>query len=222
MAKILIVEDEIKIANLLRDYCEHAGHNVCTVGDGNKVLEAFLAFNPDVVLLDVMLPGQDGIAICRQIRKQSSCGIIIISARVEEVDRLLGLQTGADDYVCKPFSPKEVTARIESVLRRLHPQSIDSSTLSIYIDEPRRKVIIDGQGIVTTPSEYQIMKILAAVRGRIYSRTQLIQLLRDEHADFNERAIDSHIKNLRKKIKAVLGEREIIKSVYGVGYKVDG
>lgn len=218
--RILIVEDEIKIANLINDYVKAEGYDAETVHDGSLAISAFERFNPDVILLDVMLPGKDGISICKEIRNKSNVGIIIVSAKTEEIDRLIGLEIGADDYVCKPFSPKEVIVRIRSLLRRLQPGEKPSDEL-IHLDENSYSFKINNQAIKITPTEFRLLAILLKTPGRIYSRSQLVDRLHEHFSDISDRAIDSHIKNVRKKIKEVLPDQEIIKSVYGVGYKAE-
>lgn len=218
MAKILIVEDEVKIATLLQDYLQASGHDTQLVHDGTTALDCFNSYQPDLVLLDLMLPGRDGTEICRDIRQHSQVGIIMVTAKVEEVDRLLGLEIGADDYICKPFSPKEVVARVQALLRRL-PQTSDD--LPINLDENGFSVEVKGQPLETTPTEFRLLAILFKHPGQIYSRSQLVDRLHEDFRDISDRAVDSHIKNLRKKLKQVLPDLDIIKSVYGVGYKAE-
>lgn len=220
--KILIVEDELKIAQLLSDYVSTEGYESQIVAEGNKAIKAFNDFQPNVILLDVMLPGMNGIDICKNIRKTSNVGIIIISAKTEEIDRLIGLEIGADDYICKPFSPKEVIVRIRSLLRRLNQSTTKSqSECIIQLDESSYSVKVKNQTIQTTSTEFRLLAILLKQPGRIYSRSQLVDKLHEHFSDISDRAIDSHIKNVRKKIKNIAPETEIIKSVYGVGYKAE-
>ena len=218
--KILIVEDEVKIASLLADYVRAEGYEADIVNDGAQAVEVFNRFKPHIILLDVMLPGQDGISICKKIRGESSVGIIMISAKTEEIDRLIGLEIGADDYVCKPFSPKEVIVRIRTLLRRLQLSNKQEHEF-IQLDEHSYSFKINNTPVKITPTEFRLISILMKQPGRIYSRSQLVDRLHEHFSDISDRAIDSHIKNVRKKIKEVLPDREIIKSVYGVGYKAE-
>lgn len=224
MSKILVIEDEIKIAKLMRDYLNAHQHQVQMVHDGQEADAAIDSFKPDVALLDLMLPNKDGVAICQSIRARkdafSNMGIIMVTAKVEEVDRLVGLELGADDYVCKPFSPKEVVARVEALLRRLGPAGPVSGHI-IDIDEDCFKVSIKGQALDLTPTEFRLLTSLVNNPGHIYSRAKLIDSLHEDFRDISDRAVDSHIKNLRKKLKQALPEQELIKSVYGVGYKAE-
>lgn len=220
MAKILIVEDEIKIAELLRDYLLAKQHDVAMVHDGAAAESCFIEFAPDVVLLDLMLPNKEGTEICKALRKQSPVGIIMITAKVEEIDRLLGLELGADDYICKPFSPKEVVARVEALLRRIDPQQSTPVSL-ITIDDHCFSAKVNDQELELTPTEFRLLSSLVSNPGRIYSRAKLIDSLHEDYRDISDRAVDSHIKNLRKKLKEALPEQEVIKSVYGVGYKAE-
>lgn len=224
MSKILVVEDEIKIAQLMCDYLNANKHEVLMVHDGAEVDAALSSFEPELVLLDLMLPNKDGIYICKSIRARTDAlantGIIMVTAKVEEIDRLLGLELGADDYVCKPFSPKEVVARVEALLRRLKPTNNAPACL-IEIDENCFNAKVKGQLLDLTPTEFRLLASLVNNPGHIYSRAKLIDSLHEDFRDISDRAVDSHIKNLRKKLKSTLPEQEIIKSVYGVGYKAD-
>jgi len=224
MSKILVVEDEIKIAQLMCDYLNANKHEVLMVHDGAEVDATLSSFEPELVLLDLMLPNKDGIDICKSIRARTdalaNAGIIMVTAKVEEVDRLLGLELGADDYVCKPFSPKEVVARVEALLRRLKPANTAPACL-IEIDEDCFNAKVKGQLLDLTPTEFRLLASLVNNPGHIYSRAKLIDSLHEDFRDISDRAVDSHIKNLRKKLKSTLPEQEIIKSVYGVGYKAD-
>lgn len=218
---ILIVEDEKKIAALLYDYFKTDGFNVSVLNRGDQVLSFVQNDPPDLVLLDVMLPGMDGIAVCRQLRKSHSIPIIMLTARVEEADVLLGLKWGADDYICKPFSPREVIARAKAVLRRsqsdlLYPQIKNGS---FHLDCRSRDVKIHDIPLMLTPSEYGILEILMTQPGTIFSREELVKKVQGYQFDGYNRTIDTHIKNLRKKIAAVLPDENIIVSVYGAGYK---
>lgn len=216
--KILIVEDEQRLADLHRDYLLQAGFETECIADGLLVAKAIDNGMPDLILLDLMLPGKDGLDICKDIRKQSNVPIIIVTARVEEIDRLLGLELGADDYICKPFSPREVVARVKAVLRR-SVTSHDATFLSL--DEERYLAILQGQTLDLSAVEFQLLNILAAKPGRILNRDQLMDRIYTDRRIVCDRTIDSHIKKLRKKIAAVAPEVDVIHSVYGVGYKYE-
>lgn len=218
---ILIVEDETKIAELLRDYLKAASFAVSCLYQGDGVVSAVKENPPDLILLDVMLPGKDGMEICRAIRKFSSVPIIMITARIEEIDRLIGLELGADDYICKPFSPREVVARVKAVLRRVHPEP-DARSLTagpIRLNEETHQVTIDDEDLKLTPSEFGLLKVMMTHPGRVFSRNELINKVQGYDFDGYDRTIDSHVKNLRKKIDSRLPGQEIISTVYGVGYK---
>lgn len=220
---ILIVEDEKKIAELLRDYLEGAGYTVVLKERGDQVIPHVKGRVPDLILLDIMLPGMDGMEVCRQIRRFSNVPVIMITARVEEIDRLMGLEFGADDYICKPFSPREVVARVKAVLRRTHPVEEEKRlTLgSIVLDEGKRLVTIKEQKLRLTPIEFGLLKTLMAHPDRIFTRGELARSVSGYEFEGYERTIDSHIKNLRKKISDQLPDQQIIATVYGFGYKLD-
>lgn len=218
--KILIVEDEEKLAGLLRDYLKQAGFDPFCLGNGAEVVSRVREELPDLILLDLMLPGRDGLDICKEIRTFSSVPIIMITARVEEIDRLLGLELGADDYICKPFSPREVVARVRTVLRRAGGgQTVRASGL--VLDETRYLATLNGQDLDLTAVEFKLLQFLAANPGRIYGRQQLMDRIYVDQRIVADRTIDSHIKKLRRKISAVAPDAEIIQSVYGVGYKFE-
>lgn len=217
---VLVVEDEPKLASLLADYLTQAGYTPHCVADGNAVLDAFRRVQPQVVLLDLMLPGTDGITLCREIRSFSSTPILMITARVEEIDRLLGLELGADDYICKPFSPREVISRIKAVLRRSLPAAA-APTQGLVLDEHRLEVRLDQQTLVLTAVEFQLLKRLTSEPGRIFTREQLMEHMYNDHRVVSDRTIDSHIKKLRKKLAEVWADREFVHSVYGVGYRFE-
>jgi len=228
MNKILIVEDEPKLAQLLSDYLVQAGYEADIIANGLEVSPWVKQHNPELILLDLMLPGKDGMEICKELRQFSQVPIIMVTARIEEIDKLLGLELGADDYICKPFSPREVVARVKAILRRLQSSaSIPSSgsTLSgvigFELDESRYKACVNGHELELTSIEFKILKHLLVDPGRIYSREQLMNHIYDDHRVVSDRTIDSHIKKLRKRIAAVLPEQEVIHSVYGVGYKFE-
>ena len=222
--QILVVEDELAIADVLVEYLRHAGFVPRHVTDGCVALDEIRRNLPDLVILDIMLPGMDGMAVCREVRRFSTVPIVMLTARVEEIDRLLGLEIGADDYICKPFSPREVIARIISLLRRTQWASSASMTTSgaprIEIDEPGHVIAIDGCCLPLTSTEFRLLKILASSPGRIFSRAQLLDLAYDD-LDVSDRIIDSHIKNVRRKISLILPNIEAIHSIYGVGYRFE-
>lgn len=219
---ILIVEDEPKLAQILKDYLTRSGFDTRHIDNGLEVESWVQNNSPALVLLDLMLPGKDGIEICKGIRGFSQVPIIMITAQVDELDRLLGLELGADDYICKPFSPREVVARVKAVLRRSHPKLQDTVSQGIELDELRFKAIINGKELILTPVEFQLLSILFNGHGRIYSRDQLMDHIYKDNRVVSDRTIDSHIKKLRKRIAQALPDTEVIHSVYGVGYKFEG
>ena len=216
---ILIVEDEPKIAGLLVDYLHtQGGFRTQVTGRGDQVLDQVRREPPDLILLDLMLPGLDGIEVCKQVRSESQVPIIMITARVEEIDRLLGLELGADDYVCKPFSPREVVARVKAVLRR--SDQTGGPTLSdLEMDDELHLARYKGCRLILTPVEYALLKTLASYPGRVYSRDQLMNEMYSDYRVVSDRAVDTHIKNLRKKLSAVSDGLDLIESVYGMGYR---
>ena len=218
---ILIVEDEEKIASLLSDYLKKSGFRTSTQNNGDSVIAQIKKDPPDLVLLDIMLPGKDGMELCREIRQFSMVPIIMITARVEEIDRLLGLELGADDYICKPFSPREVVARVKAIFRRLHAQIPAHSLVigSISLDNETHQVMIDKQLLNLTPIEFGLLKIMMSHPNRVFSRNELINRIQGYDFEGYDRTIDTHIKNLRKKIAIALPGQKIISTVYGVGYK---
>ena len=218
---ILVVEDEEKIVKLLCDYMEAAGFRASSQDRGDRVVAGIKKDMPDLILLDIMLPGMDGMEVCREIRKFSNVPIIMITARVEEIDRLLGLELGADDYICKPFSPREVVARVKAVFRRVHAESqADSLAVGpISLDAETHQVTIEKHNLSLTPNEFGLLKVMMAHPNRVFSRSELINRVQGYDFEGYDRTIDTHIKNLRKKIAQRLPGREIITTVYGVGYK---
>lgn len=218
---ILIVEDEEKLAKLEADYLLNAELSVDIISDGEKVIPWLKSHNTDLILLDLMLPGRDGLSICREIRSFSSIPIIIVTARVEEIDRLLGLEMGADDYICKPFSPREMVARVKAVLRRLHPSTPVSSTDTLQLDANSFRVFSKGHEIELTSVEFQLLQALQQQPGRIFSRAKLMDLIYSDQRIVSDRTIDSHIKKLRKKLAELIPEQELIHSVYGAGYRFE-
>lgn len=217
---ILIVEDEIKIAELLKDYLINADYLCSIISHGDEVLPWLQQHDAQLILLDLMLPGTSGLSLCQSIRQDSDIPIIMLTARVEEIDRLLGLELGADDYICKPFSPKEVIARIKAILRRVqktHP----AIPAALKLDSDCCQLSLHHNSINLTAVETRLVHMLMQQPGRIYSRDVLMQYIYDDHRIVNYRTIDSHVKKLRHKIRALVPEGELIHSVYGVGYKLD-
>ncbi len=217
--RIMIVEDEPKLSSLLHDYLTAAGYETALHADGNKVVESVQAKPPDLMLLDLMLPGKDGLSICREVRAFSNVPIIMLTARVEEIDRLLGLDLGADDYICKPFSPREVVARVKAILRRIAPQ--DGGSAPILLDPDRFAATHAGKPLGLTPVEFRLLTTLAAQPGRVFSRNQLMDILYVDHRIVSDRTVDSHVKNLRRKITDAGGNEEWLQSIYGIGYKIE-
>lgn len=225
-SSLLIVEDEPKIARLMADYLASHNFDTTIVSNGDEVVPWLTQHSPSLVLLDVMLPGKDGLTLCREIRQQwPTLPIIMVTAKVEEVDRLLGLELGADDYICKPFSPREVVARVKAVLRRSHAVnettelSINSRQAPVTLDEEGWQALANGHDLGLTAVEFQLLRVMMQSPGRIFSREQLMDHMYRDNRIVSERTVDSHIKKLRKKIHEALPELEIIRSVYGVGYK---
>ena len=219
--QILVVEDEVKICQVLCDYLRRAGYAVSWLTRGDEVLPNVRKNPPALILLDIMLPGMDGMEVCRELRKTSNVPIIMITARVDEIDRLLGLELGADDYVCKPFSPREVVARVKAVLRRSlsPPEGKHLVAGEIALDENRHQVLVGGREVKLTPCEFQLLKALVAHPNRVFSRGELLNVVQGYDFDGYERTIDTHIKNLRKKVATMVPDRELVSTVYGIGYK---
>lgn len=219
---ILIVEDQPKLANLLREYLEQADYDAHIIDHGLEVVPWIRENSPSLVLLDIMLPGKDGMEICKEIRGFSQVPVVMVTARIEEIDRLLGLELGADDYICKPFSPREVVARIKAILRRSNLSSETAAGSDLFtIDEERFSVTFQGKPLNLTVVEFRLLKKLLSSQGKVYSRSQLIDQLYDDHRIVNDRTVDTHVKNLRKKLEYVSPETNVIRSVYGVGYKLE-
>ena len=219
--RILIVEDEEKLARLLRDYLVQEGFEVSVLHRGDEV-EPWMQEHPvDLVLLDLMLPGKSGLDLCKALRARTpDLAIIMVTARVDEIDRLLGLELGADDYICKPFSPREVVARAKAVLRRARRGAAVSDS-GLALDDAGFKASLGGKDLGLTAVEYQLLKVLAAHPGRIYTRDQLMDAMYRDERIVSDRTVDSHIKKIRRKIAAVAPDREVIHSLYGVGYKYE-
>ena len=217
---VMIVEDEAELALLVADYSRAAGYTPSVFGDGVQALAAIRSNPPALVVLDLMLPGLDGLALCREVRAFSELPIVMVTARVEEIDRLLGLEAGADDYLCKPFSPRELMARIKAILRRTGSGPAALGRM-LAIDESARRISVRGQPLDLTPSEFAILATLARRPGQVFSRAQLLDAARADSLDATDRAIDSHIKNLRRKLDALAPGLEAIRSIYGLGYRCD-
>ena len=217
---ILIVEDEEKLAKLLADYLKAAGYEPRIIDRGDTVVESVRENPPAAMLLDLMLPGGDGMEICREIRQFSQLPILMVTARVEEIDRLLGLELGADDYICKPYSPREVVARLKAVLRRIE-RGGDVSNLPIAVDRDSYTARCNDKELELTPVEFRLLATLVESPGRVFSRDKLLDHIYEDHRVVADRTVDSHVKNLRRKlVDAGMGE-DIIRSIYGVGYKLD-
>jgi two-component system response regulator BaeR len=218
--RILVVEDEEKLAGLLRDYLMQEGFEVAMLHQGDQVEPWVRAHETDLVLLDLMLPGKNGLEVCKALRATTNVSIIMVTARVDEIDRLLGLELGADDYICKPFSPREVVARVKAVLRRAkRGEGVPESGL--VLDEAGYRATLAGKDLGLTAVEFELLNVLVSHPGRIYSREQLMDAMYRDQRVVSDRTVDSHVKKIRKKMAAVLPDREIVHSVYGVGYKYE-
>jgi two-component system response regulator BaeR len=220
--RILIVEDDDKIAAIVADFLAASGYATERHAEGTGVAAAVRACPPAAIILDLNLPGADGIEVCKAIRQFSAVPIMMLTARIDEIDRLLGLELGADDYVCKPFSPREVVARIKALLRRSEPRTGDDCAgRDFVVDEAARRIRLRNRELPLTPLEYQLLRTLLAHPERVYTRDQLLDALHEDLRDISDRAVDSHIKNLRRKIEAVVPDANCIRSVYGVGYRFE-
>ena len=219
---ILVVDDERKIVKLARDYLEQSGFRVIAATDGNTALAAARHDKPDLIVLDLLLPGMDGLDVCRALRRESDIPIIMLTARVEEADRLIGLELGADDYITKPFSPRELVARVRAVLRRVQggvhqPSIIRAGELEIDLNGHR--VTLNGESIRLSRMEFNILAILARHPGQTYTRAQLLDRLHGVAYEGYDRSIDAHIKNLRRKLEANHANPRYVLTVYGIGYQ---
>ncbi len=217
--RIAIVEDEPELAALVADYARAAGYVPEVYADGAVALAALQASMPALIVLDLMLPSLDGLALCKAVRAVSDVPIVMVTAKVEEIDRLLGLETGADDYLCKPFSPRELMARIKVILRRANISA--PAPCPIVVDHAARRITVLGHALDLTPSEYAILAGMAAHPGQVFPRARLLDLASADCLDVTDRAVDSHIKNLRRKIAAHLPDTPVIHSIYGLGYRLD-
>jgi DNA-binding response OmpR family regulator len=225
MKTILVVDDELKITNLVRDYLVRSGFQVLTAADGREALAAARARKPDLLIVDLGLPDIDGLDVTRTLRKESAVPMIILTARDEETDKILGLELGADDYMTKPFSPKELVARVRAVLRRSESLKQDSPgdmlrAGDLQIDLARHRVRVKNQEVDLTATEFELLAVMARQPGRVFTRAQLLDSIHGVSFESFERAIDSHIKNLRRKIEPNPQEPVYLIMVYGVGYKL--
>lgn len=224
--EIIVVEDELKIAQLLVDYLTRDGYLVTVVADGANAVEVIRSRDPALIILDLMLPGKDGLTICKELRQFSDLPIIMLTARIDEIDRLLGLELGADDYICKPFSPREVVARVRTILRRVRqPGAIANEKALEYRDVKlfleKFQCLVHGQRVELTAVEFRLLQTLMAQPGRVFSRESLMTKSYLDNRIVSDRTIDSHVKNLRKKLAGSAGGEELIHSIYGVGYKIE-
>jgi two-component system response regulator BaeR len=217
---ILIVEDDPKIAAVLNDYLTDSGYRTQEIDNGADALDFMRARGADLILLDLMLPRLDGLEVCKEVRKFSAIPIIMLTARIDEVDRLIGLEVGADDYVCKPFSPREVVARVKAQLRRAgFAVQATAKATEITVERTQLRVLIDGNPLPLTPVEFRLLAEMIAHPERVYSRQQLLDLAHEDQRDINDRTIDTHIKNIRRKLNQLLPDADCLQSVYGVGYR---
>lgn len=222
MTEILVVDDEQKIIQITSDYLEAAGYAVLAADDGISALRIVDESQPDLIILDLGLPGMDGLDVCRELRKNSDLPIIILTARGEESDKLVGLELGADDYITKPFSPKELVARVRAVLRRMEKSTSDEEIFrvgKVWFDVLKMRLTIDDTAIELTPTEFELLLTLARQPGRIFTRSQLLDAIHGVAFESYERAIDAHIKNIRRKIEPDPRQPKYVLTVYGVGYK---
>lgn len=221
MNRVFIVEDERKLADVLSKYLEMSDFEAMIFDRGDQVVDAVRELNPDLILLDVMLPGKSGIDVCKELRQFSEVPIVMVSAKVEEIDRLLGLELGADDYICKPFSPREVVARVKAILKRTKhtPKSSDLELTGLVLDVDSFHASVDGMSLELTPIEFKILAALYGPPSRVLTRDALMNDMYDDHRVVNDRTVDSHVANLRKKFKKLKPDLEYIQPVYGVGYR---
>ena len=219
---VLIVEDEKKLANILIEYLNKDGFQTKHNSTGSQVIPWVRKHDPNLILLDLMLPEMNGKEICQEIRTFSSLPIIMVTAMVEEIDRLIGLELGADDYICKPFSPKEVTARVKAVLRRSDPDYIKSSQSSGFqVNPDQYSITLTGQKLDLTPVEFRLLSMFIEYPNRVYNRDQILNKVFDDGRIVLDRTVDTHIKNLRQKLKAINPESDYIRSIYGIGYSFE-
>jgi two-component system alkaline phosphatase synthesis response regulator PhoP len=223
MTRILVVDDEPRITRLVRDYLERAGFAVSAASSGPEAVQRARSERPDLVVLDLGLPGLDGLDVTRALRRDGDVPIIMLTARDDEADRIVGLELGADDYVTKPFSPRELVARVRAVLRRRSPQAHAADLLragGLELDVPRMRLAVDGRPVDLTPTEFQLLAAMAREPGRVFTRGQLLDALHGVAFESYERAIDAHVKNIRRKIEPDPREPRHLLTVYGVGYRL--
>ncbi len=232
---ILVVEDEKKLALVLQDYLENSGYKTSLLVNGNDVTDVVKTKNIDLILLDIMLPGLDGLSVCKEIRAFSDVPIIFVTAKVEELDCLLGLELGSDDYICKPFRPREVVARVKAVLRRINASQLNNqlhdqlnNRANSWVDigiltlkDEEHLITVNGKELDLTPNEFGILKTMIQYPSKVFSRSELVDRVQGYSFEGYERTIDTHIKNLRKKIAQVFPDKEVIRAIYGVGYKLN-
>jgi DNA-binding response OmpR family regulator len=220
---ILVVEDDAKIARLVRDYLDHAGFQVLVAGDGDAALANARRSRPDLVVLDLGLPGRDGLDVARTLRRTSDVPIVMLTARGDETDRVVGLELGADDYVVKPFGPKELVARVRAVLRRTETARTGGPEVlrvaDVEVDVARMRVSVGGRPVELTPTEFQLLAALAREPGRVFTRGQLLDAVHGVAFESYERAVDAHVKNIRKKLEPAPGRPRYLLTVHGVGYR---
>ena len=223
MKTVLVVEDEMKIARLVRDYLRHAGFEVIVTSDGESAIASARGSKPDLVVLDLGLPGRDGLDVTRELRRWSNVPIVMLTARGDEADRIVGLELGADDYVVKPFSPKELVARVRAILRRTSATETGTAEVlrsaGVEVDLRRMRVAVDGRNVEVTPTEFQLLAALIREPGRVFTRSQLLDAVHGVAIESYERAIDAHVKNLRRKIEPTPGRPRYLLTVHGVGYR---
>jgi len=223
MKTVLVVEDEMKIARLVRDYLEHAGFQVIVAGDGGSAMASARGTRPDLVVLDLGLPGRDGLDVTREIRRSSNVPIVMLTARGDEADRIVGLEMGADDYIVKPFSPKELVARVRAVLRRTATEAAGGPEIfrvgDVEVDLRRMRVSVGERSVDLTPTEFALLATLVREPGRVFTRGQLLDAVHGVAIPSYERAIDAHVKNIRRKIEPTPGRPRYVLTVHGVGYR---
>jgi two-component system, OmpR family, alkaline phosphatase synthesis response regulator PhoP len=222
MTTVLVVEDEIEIARVVRDYLRNAGFEVIVVGDGGSAVASVRSAKPDLLVLDLGLPGRDGLDVAREIRRWSDTPIVMLTARGDETDRIVGLEIGADDYVVKPFSPRELVARVRAVLRRTRAAARGDEVVragDVEIDTAKMRVSVGGRHVDLTPTEFQLLATLAREPGRVFTRSQLLDAVHGVAIESYERAIDAHVKNIRRKIEPDPGSPRYVVTVHGVGYR---
>jgi len=224
MKQILVVDDEPRIAEIARDYLARAGYAVTVAGNGADALALARTRRPDLIVLDLGLPQVDGLDVTRALRRQSSVPIIMLTARVEESDKLIGLELGADDYITKPFSPRELVARVRAVFRRVDAAPERGELIragDVTLDRPRMRAEVAGRRLDLTPAEFELLATLARQPGRVFTRAQLLDVVGGLDTDAFERAIDAHVKNLRRKLEEIRPGSDLVRSIYGVGYKLE-